>query len=210
MNLARSVFNVLVAPRQEWRKISQENLTSQHVFVMTIMPLTAFFLVMGLLATILLRTYGQTTGAEPLEGDYLRMLVVNSVRAYGMGLLFIYIIARIMQGMSRRLGGLYSLPQALKLSIYSIVPLLVVKSMQLLPFFRIEKVTDGISAMVAMNFVASIYSIYLLCLGAPVLLEVPQKKMSWFILVNASLLMLLTWLPVILAIVVANTIGYLD
>lgn len=207
MNLARSVFNLLVEPRLEWQKIAQDSRSSQHVFVLTIVPLTAFFLLLGLASTLLLRSDGSTTEAEPLAGDYLRTLIVSTVRAYGMGLLFIYIIARILQGMSRRFGGLYSLPQALKLTIYSIVPLLIVRSLHILPFFRNERMMENLIAMVAINFLASIYSIYLLYLGLPVLLEVPPAKRRIFTAICAAVLMLFTWLPIAFVIFVAGVVG---
>ncbi|BBB64052.1 hypothetical protein UNDKW_5779 [Undibacterium sp. KW1] len=210
MNLARSVYHVLTEPRQEWQRIAQDSRSSQHVFVLTVIPVTAFFLVLGLVSALLLRHFGPATEIETLSRDYLRMLIVTTVRAYGMALVFIYIIARIMQGLSRRLGGSYSLPQALKLSIFSIVPLLIVRSLHILPFFRNDRVTENLIAMAAINFLASIYSIYLLYLGSPVLLEVPPEKCAKFTAISAAVLMLLTWLPIVLVVFMANLMGSLD
>ncbi|MES2038241.1 MAG: Yip1 family protein [Pseudomonadota bacterium] len=207
MNLVRSVYYVLTEPRQEWQRIAQDNRSSQHVFALTIVPLTAFFLVLGLVFALLLRHFGPATEIETLSRDYLRMLIVTTVRAYGMGLVFIYVIARVMQGLSRRFGGLYSLPQALKLTIYSIVPLLIVRSLHILPFFRNERIMENLIAMAAINFLASIYSIYLLYLGSPVLLEVPAAKLKVFTLISAAVLMLFIWLPIIFVIFVASVIG---
>lgn len=207
MDLVRSVYYVLTEPRREWQRIAQDSRSSQHVFVLTIVPLTAFFLLLGLVSALLLRHFGPTTEIETLSRDYLRMILVNSVRAYGMGLVFIYIIARVMQGLSRRFGGSYSLPQALKLSIYSIVPLLIVRSLHILPFFRNERVNENLIAMVVINFLASIYSIYLLYLGSPVLLEVPREKRGIFTAVSAAVLMLLAWLPIVLVVFMASVMG---
>ncbi|MFZ6777171.1 hypothetical protein ACO0LD_10135 [Undibacterium sp. Ji83W] len=64
--------------------------------------------------------------------------------------------------------------------------------------------------MLAINFLASIYSIYLLYLGAPVLLEVPPEKRGKFTAISAAVLMLLTWLPIVLVVFMANAMGNLD
>jgi hypothetical protein len=163
MHLTERVTNVLLQPAREWPVIDKEPSTPGDLYKSYIMPLAAI----GPLASIFrLAVVGVVGVYVPLVGTYtvpLRSAVGHAVVSYVLGLVAVYVLALVIDSLAPTFQGIKSNIQALKVAAYSSTAAWLCGILNLLPSISFLQIL-------------SLYSLYLLFLGLPVLMNAPQEK----------------------------------
>jgi hypothetical protein len=152
MKLVARVRALLLTPRLEWKVIEQEPKTASDLFIDYVAILAAI--------PEVARFFGQS-----FIGDYASIVpsLVRMVVVYLLTFVMVYIIACVIDLLAPRFGGRRNFDNALKLSVYSHTPLWLAGIFLLIP---------------GLNFllILGVYGLYLLWIGLPVLMQVPDEK----------------------------------
>jgi hypothetical protein len=153
---------ILLAPHTEWPVIAQEKGDAQALFI----PYVAVLALVPALAHFI--------GAA-LVGGYAPILssLAGAVGIYVSGFAAVYVIALITDALAPTFGAQKNFFGALKLSVYSYTPVWLSGIFLLVP---------GLSFMV----IFGLYGVYLLRTGLPVLMRVPEAKVSRYAAVIAG------------------------
>jgi hypothetical protein len=163
--LARDIFtrvkSILLSPSTEWQIIAAEASSAQTIYLEYVAPLVGI----GVLATFL----GQTLVGVPLPlFGTVRLstaaAMVQAVVTFGLSLLGVFLIARIIDALAPTFGAEKDPLASLKLTAYSYTPAWVAAVLHLIPVL-------GILAVLA-----AFYGLYLLYLGLPVVMHSPKDK----------------------------------
>ncbi len=181
MNLVERAKNILLQPNQEWPVIAVEAADTKSLFIQYAVPLAAI----GPIATwIGYSLVGISVG--PL-GTYRTPIVGGlafAVLTYVLSLVSVFVVGLIIDALAPSFGGEKNSTQAMKCAVYAHTPGWLGGIFHLLPALSILAV------------VASLYGLYLLYLGLPVLMKAPRDKAVGYAVV-----------VVICAIVLAIVVG---
>jgi hypothetical protein len=160
MNLVDRARNLLFSPKTEWPRIAAEPMTAQSIYTNWVLVLAAI----GPIAAVI--GIGVTLGF----GLSLRLAIAS----YLISLVMVAIVALIIDLVAPYFGGTKDFVAALKLAAFSYTAAFVAGVLSLLGAF------GGI-----LVFIASLYSWYLLYVGAPVLRKATEDKAIVFTLAVA-------------------------
>lgn len=161
MNLIERAKKIVLQPKNEWPVIAGESTSVAELYKSYIIPLAAIgpvalFLGMSLVGV-----------SMPLVGT-VRMSLISglsmAVVSYVMALAGVFIIALIIDALAPNFGGEKNQIQALKLSAYAYTPAWLAGVLHVIPMLGM------------LVLLASIYGLYLLYLGLPVLMKAPEDK----------------------------------
>jgi len=160
MSLQDRVKNILLRPQEEWTVIAGERSRIGELYVSYVAPLAAI----GPLASVVgLSVIGY---GNPVTGHY-RVAFGNSITqaivTYVSSLIGIYVLAVVIERLTPFFSGWDDQRQAFKLAAYSSTPALLAGVFRVIP---------ALDLLVLLGF----YGLYLLYLGAPVLMRVPQEN----------------------------------
>lgn len=160
MNLIARVKEILLTPKAAWPVIETEASDTAALYTQYIMILAAIQAVAGFIGMSLfgLSAMGVTVRVPLLTG------LIQMVLGYGLALVMVYVIALIANALAPNFGGQKNAMNALKLVAYSGTAAMVGGVFAIIP------------ALGILTLVAAIYSLYVLYLGVPVLMKVPQEK----------------------------------
>jgi len=167
MALNKRVKNILLQPGREWAVIAVERPGIPDLYRSYIVPLAAI----GPVASIIgLSVIGVSI---PTMGRYrvpIGNAIVQAIVTFVLSLVAVYVLALIIDALAPRFSGQRSQIQALKLATYSSTAAWLAGVFVLIP---------------ALGFLAilGLYSLYLLYLGAPVLMKVPESKVVGYTVV---------------------------
>lgn len=150
--LVDRVKNILLSPKQEWPVIDGEPGDTKEVFTYVAI-LAAIPLIFGLIGGLIL---------APVA---LPFVIVPVIVGYILAFVVVYLVAMIANALAPTFSGEKHMPSALKLVAYSYTPAWIGGIFNIIP---------GVGWVIAL--LASLYSIYLLYLGVPVLMRSPQDK----------------------------------
>jgi hypothetical protein len=159
--LVARVKGILLQPKSEWLKIDGEFATTKSLFTRYAMILAAIGPVCSLLGGQLM----------PIMGMKLSIVgaIVVALVSYGMSLLGVFLLGLIINALAPNFGGTANRVQAMKLAVYSWTAAWLAGVFGLIPML-------GILAILGL------YSFYLLFVGLPILMKVPEdKKVGYFI-----------------------------
>ncbi|MCW0046580.1 MULTISPECIES: Yip1 family protein [Brevundimonas] len=159
--LVARVKGILLQPKSEWLKIDGEFATTKSLFTRYAMILAAIGPVCSLLGGQLM----------PIMGMKLSIVgaIVVALVSYGMSLLGVFLLGLIINALAPNFGGTANKVQAMKLAVYSWTAAWLAGVFGLIPML-------GILAILGL------YSFYLLFVGLPILMKVPEdKKVGYFI-----------------------------
>lgn len=156
MNLIERAKNICLQPRSEWPVITGEGTAAADLYKNYIAPLAAIGPVASLLGWSVLGAGGFRM---PIATG-LAMAVVSFVVA----LVAVYVIAWVIDALAPNFGGEKNPAQALKVAAYSYTPAWLAGVLNLVPLLGV------------LVLLASLYGVYLLYLGLPVLMKAPQDK----------------------------------
>ncbi len=165
MNISKIMARVkaiLTSPKSEWPLVAGEQTTAKDLYLGYIMMLAAIGPVCGFIKMAL---FGINI---PLLGTYrvgFGAGLGNMLFSYAMTLVGVYLVALVINLLAPSFGGTKDDLQALKTVTYAYTAAWVAGFGQLLPWVGL-----------AIIFAGSLYSIYLLYLALPILMQCPPEK----------------------------------
>ena len=162
------IQRLLTSPKTEWPVIDAEPMTVQGILTGWVAPLAAI----GPIARLIqgqvfpMSVFG-ITWRPPLVGA-----VVTAVLAWVLTIVLTYVWALVIDALAPSFGGTKNPISALKVAAFSATAGWIGAVLGILPFL----------GMLAILFV--IYNIYLLWIGGPLLMKVPQDKAPGFVIVS--------------------------
>ena len=160
MNLVERVKNIILLPSQEWRVIDGESHTVQglytgYVMILAAIPAVCSFIGLSLIG---IGVFGATYRVP------LGMGVAHLVVQYLMSLGLVYLMALIIDALAPTFGVQKNFDQAFKVAAFMPTPAWIAGVFSIIPSLSI------IAALV------SLYSLYLLFVGLPILMKAPADK----------------------------------
>jgi hypothetical protein len=168
MNLVERVKNILLSPKTEWPVIAAESTDVKSLYTGYIMILAAIPAIAGIIGMLFLRFAGAA--------------VATAIAQYVLTLVMVFLVALLIDALAPTFGGTKSLVNALKLVAYSATAGWVASIALVIP------VLGHIIALIG-----SLYGIYLLYIGLPVLMKCPQEKVIPYLVVTIVIWILLSW-----------------
>lgn len=168
MNLVERAKNILLQPGQEWPVIAGEATDTKSLFLSYAVPLAAIPVLAGWLGHSLIGV------SVPLFGTYRTPLVAGlgfAIVSYVLALIGVLAVGLIIDALAPTFGGEKNGNRAMKCAVYAYTPAWVAGILHLIP-------TLGILVVLA-----SLYGLYLLYLGLPVLMKAPQEKAAGYTIV---------------------------
>jgi hypothetical protein len=163
MNLVSRVKGILTNPKQEWAAIDAEPLNLSEVLVGYVLPLAAI----GPIASLIgLSTMGLGI-FRPSMGSLIGMTVFSYIAA----ICGVFVVAWVINALAPTFGATQSMPQAIKVAVYSSTAAWVAGIFGIIPALSILVV------------IGSLYSLYLFFLGLPMLMKPPADKAMTYIIV---------------------------
>jgi Yip1 domain len=181
MGLVDRAKNILLQPKQEWPVIQGEQATVGSLYTSYIIPLAAIGPVASVIGWSVFGLHLPFVGSIRMPIGYG---VRNAAITYVAGLIGVFILALIIDALAPTFGGQKNQIQALKVAAYSYTAAWVGGIFSLIPTLAI------------LGLLVSLYSIYLLYLGLPVLMKSPPEKAVGY-----------TVVVIIVAIVLSLVIG---
>lgn len=160
MNLIQRVKDILLAPKQTWPVIEAEpadtvSLYKNYLMILAAVPAVAGFIGMSLFGFSMM---GVTIRTPFLSG------LAHMVTSYVLMLVMAFVMSLIVDTLAPSFGGQKNSLAALKLVVFGGTAGMLGGIFSLIP------------ALSMLGFIASLYSIYLIYLGLPVLMKCPQEK----------------------------------
>jgi hypothetical protein len=180
MNLVDRVKNILMTPKTEWPVIAAESTDVKSLYTGYIMILAAIPAIAGIIGMLFL--------------SFAAMAVGYAIVQYILTLIMVFLVALLIDALAPTFGGQKSQINALKLVAYSATAGWVASVFMVIPV---------LGAIIAL--IGSLYGIYLLYLGLPVLMKCPQEKVIPYLVVTVVIWILLSW--VFMALIASRAIG---
>lgn len=175
MKIVERVKGLVLDPKVEWRAIDAEEHTVQDLFTRYVMPLAAIPAVASFIGYCIVGSgpFGATV-RMPLGAG-----VSYAVLSYVLNLAFVFVLAQVIHAFSPKFEGHGEFIDALKVASYTPTPVWVAGIFSLVPSLSI------------IGFLISLYSLYLLYVGLPVLTEPPEDKaLPYFCVVVLTVIVL--------------------
>lgn len=152
--------NIIVTPKTEWPVIDSEPASIGDIYRSYVFPLAAIPAVAGLLGNMLFgfSVLGTTIRMSPMAA------ISGAITQYVMALITVFVLALIIDGLAPTFGGTRNRTQAFKVAAYSNTAGWLAGVLMFLPQL----------AVIAM--LLSLYGLYLLYLGLPLLMRAPADK----------------------------------
>jgi len=164
MMLIQRVKEILLNPKDTWLKIKDETTGIAQVFTGYAMPLALLPAVFGMLGYALI---GHRYGFGPVSGVYrvsFPYALIWAIISYVLTLIGLYIEGIVINALAPSFGSKQNTVNAYKLAVYASTPAFIAGILNIVPMLGI------------LVFLISLYGIYLLYLGIPVLMETPPEK----------------------------------
>ncbi|MEC5384610.1 Yip1 family protein [Uliginosibacterium sp. H3] len=180
MNIVERAKNILLSPKSEWPVIEAESSSVKSIYMeylvlLALIPAVAGFIGMSLIGY---SAFGVSVRTPIVSG------IANMILGYALSLVTVFVVALIADALTANFGGQKNPLNAFKLIAFSMTPGLLGGIFSLIP------------ALGVLGLLASLYGVYLLYLGVPTLMKVPEDKVAPY-----------TVVLVICAIVVSVVIG---
>lgn len=160
MNLVERVKAILLSPKPTWETIDTEPADIAGLYTRYLMLLAAIPAVCGFIgmSVIGMGFMGVSVRVPFVSG------LVNMIVSYVLSLVGVFVLSLIINALAPKFGGQSNQLQALKVAVYASTAALIGGVFTLLP------------ALAMLGLVASLYSIYLLYTGLPVLMKSNREK----------------------------------
>jgi hypothetical protein len=167
MNLVQRVQDILLKPKETWATIEAEStdaasLYKQYLIILAAIPAVAQFIGLSILGV---GAFGFSYRVPLLSG------LTTAIVSYALSLAVIFGLSLIADALAPSFGGTKNPNNALKLVAYAYTASFVAGVFFILPSLTI------------LALIGSLYGIYLLYLGAPVLMKTPQDKAPGYVAV---------------------------
>lgn len=157
MNLVARAKAILMTPKQEWAAIDTEPLNVTALLAGYVIPLA------------LIGPIARFIGFSVLGfGGYFRMSsgwgISQAIVSFILAIVGVFVLAWVINALAPSFGAKQDMPQAIKLSAYSMTAAWVAGIFFLLPALSMLAVIGGL------------YSLYLFYVGLPILMKSPEDK----------------------------------
>ncbi|MDP1632042.1 MAG: Yip1 family protein [Caulobacter sp.] len=185
--LIQRVRDILTQPKPTWEVIDGEAATIKGLFTGYVAILAALPAIAGILAAgFLAPMMGRFAAFGPVGA------IVSAVIGYGLTLVGVYVFAIVVDALAPSFGGVANRVQALKGVAYGGTASWIGGGLSFVPV---------LGWLIA--FAGGLYSLYLLFLGLPKMMKVPEDKALGFVLVS---LVVVVVIQVVIAWIVGMTI----
>ena len=160
MSIVNRVKAILLAPRSEWTVIEAEaddvaGIYKKYLIYLAAIPALAMFIALTLIGV---GGFGISVKLPFFPG------LINAIVSYVLSLVMLYVVSLIVDALAPTFGGQKKPLNAFKVIAYGSTAAMVAGIFHLIP---------GGSILVLLG---SLYSIYLIYLGLPLLMKCPQEK----------------------------------
>jgi len=157
MNLVQRAKAILMTPKQEWAAIDGEPLDVTALLTGYVIPLA------------LIGPIARFIGFSLLGfGGYFRLSIgwgiSQLIVSFILAIVGVFVLAWVINALAPSFGAKQDMPQAIKLSAYSMTAEWVAGIFYLLP------------ALAILALIGALYSLYLFYVGLPILMKSPQDK----------------------------------
>lgn len=160
MNLIQRVQDILMKPKETWPEIAAEGGDAASIYRHYLVFLAAIPALAGFVGMSLTGFGGAAPNVRiPLANGFMQMIV-----SYALTLAMVFVLALIVDALAPTFGGTRSRINALKVVAYGSTASLLGGIVGLMPGFAI------------LGVVASLYTLYLIFTGLPVLMKCPPDK----------------------------------
>jgi hypothetical protein len=189
MNLVERARNLILQPRQEWQLIDAEPHTVQDLYTGYVMILAAIPAACGFIGYSIVGA-GPWGAAQRMPiGAGAAYLVVGYLLTLG----WVYILALIIEAFAPKFEGKRDFDQALKVAAYTPTPAWIAGVFSVIPGLAI------------IGWLLSLYSLYLLFAGLPLLMKVPEDKaIPYFAVVIIATIVLTVGFYIITALAIPS------
>jgi len=156
MNLVARAKAILMTPKQEWGVIDSEPLNVSELLIGYVLPLVAISAIARFIGLSIIGV----AGFRISMGTGIEMAITSFV----LSVVGVFVLAWVINALAPTFGATQSMPQAIKLSAYSMTAAWVAGILYILPFLAI------------LALIGALYSLYLFFVGLPVLMKVPADK----------------------------------
>ncbi len=167
MDIVQRVKDITLKPKDTWPAIKAEQTTIQELYssyavILAAIPPLASLLGLSLLGVSMMNIHYRI----PLGTG-----ISHAVVSYVLSLVGLYVIAQIIDALAPNFGSQKNLTNAMKLAVFSSTPSWIAGILIIIPF------------LAPIALILSLYSLYLLYLGLPIMMDTPQDKaMGYFII----------------------------
>lgn len=162
--LLKHVWGILSEPKAAWGRIRDEEWSIPELYLRVIAPLALISPVAGFIGTT---SFGWQIGA----GAPIKLTVSSAVQIsivyFGAILVTVFVIGALISWMSETYGSSQPLSRSIAIATYTAVPLFLVGFFQIYPVLWINFLV-GLPALA--------YSVYLLYLGVPIVMNVSAER----------------------------------
>lgn len=160
MNLVQRVQDILLKPKETWPVVAAEpgdtaSLYKNYIAILAAIAPIAGFIGMSLVGV---GAFGMNVRIPVVSG------LVSAVVSYAVSLAMVFVLALIVDALAPTFGGTKNQFNALKVVAYSMTAGFVAGVLNLLP------------SLALLGILASLYGIYLLYTGLPVLMQCPPER----------------------------------
>ena len=161
MGLVDRVKNILLTPKTEWPVVAGETSTTTELMGGYVAPLAGIAVLCGFIGTSIVGT------SLPFMGTVRTPILAGigvAVFSFVMAFVGIFILSLIINALAPTFGGEKNPAQAMKVAVYSYTPAWVAGVLHLVP------------SLGALVLLATLYGLYVMYLGLPVLMRTPAEK----------------------------------
>jgi hypothetical protein len=160
--MVERIKNIVLKPKLEWPVIAAEPTSITHLYTGYVMPLMALAAAMSFLRMSLIGVSIPFAGVvrTPIASG-----LAYGIVSFGFGLVGLYLVGLIINALAPTFGGSSDRRQALKVAAYSATPAWLGSVLALSPILP-----------TLLQWAALFYSVYVLYLGLPVLMQSPRDK----------------------------------
>lgn len=164
MNLVARAKGILTNPRHEWAEIDAEPLNLSEVLIGYVLPLAAI----GPIASII---GWSLFGFGGLFRMSMGWLIGHAILNYVLTVCGVFVLAWVINALAPSFGATQSMPQAIKVAVYSSTAAWVAGIFAIFPILGVLAIIGGL------------YSLYLFWLGLPILMKAPADKATTYAVV---------------------------
>jgi len=168
MNLVERAKNIMLKPRETWETVKGEQATVKELFtsyaaILAAIPAAAGFIGMSLIGTSMLGIHFRI----PFVSG-----IVHAIVSYVLTLVGVYVVAFVIDALAPSFNSRKDILSAVKVAVFSFTPAWIGGIFLLLPWLS------------PLTLLLSLYGLYLMFVGLPILMETPKEKtLGYFIVV---------------------------
>jgi hypothetical protein len=195
MNLGARAKNIILTPKSEWQAIAGEPASINELMIRTAAPLAAVPAVCAFIGQSIVGVPIPLVGTTYVE---VSRGVIAAVTQWALALVGVYLAALVIAALAPRFRSTDDFRQALKLVVFSSVPMWISGVLNVFPAFSL------------LTVLAALYGVYVCYLGMPPVLRTPNHQVMPYLALSAvaTILISVTFGMATAAIVGAGAYGF--